>query len=145
MTRKQVFWFWGAMDAIYLVRYWVTSAVEGRVPYLSDIESALWVLRDHSVLQIYTFALVMLLQISIVASCFLFLLSSEKARWLVYLQTPLRLVFFIPSISLLLIGAQLVPGYSVVVMAVLVVASEAMKVWSVWRWGKESDVSSTRR
>ena len=145
MTRKQFFWFWGAMDAIYLVRYWVTSAVEGRVPYLSDIESALWVLRDHSVLQIYTFGLVMLLQISIVASCFLFLLSSQKVRWLVYLQTPLRLVFFIPSVSLLLIGAQLVPGYSVVVMAVLVVASEAMKVWSIWRWGKKSGVSSTRR
>lgn len=70
MTRKQVFWFWGAMDAIYLVRYWVTSVVEGRVPYLSDIESALWVLRDHSVLQIYTFGFVMLLQISIIASCF---------------------------------------------------------------------------
>ena len=145
MTRKQVFWFWGVMDAIYLVRYWVTSAVEGRVPYLSDIESALWVLRDHSVLQIYTFGFVMLLQISIVASCFLFLLSSKKVRWLVYLQTPLRLVFFIPSISLLLIGAQLVPDYSVLVMAVLVVVSEAMKVWSVWRWGKESDVSSSRR
>lgn len=93
MTRKQVFWFWGAMDAIYLVRYWVTSVVEGRVPYLSDIESALWVLRDHSVLQIYTFGFVMLLQISIIASCFLFLLSSQKVRWLVYLQTPLRLVF----------------------------------------------------
>lgn len=98
------------MDAIYLVRYWVTSVVEGRVPYLSDIESALWVLRDHSVLQIYTFGFVMLLQISIIASCFLFLLSSQKVRWLVYLQTPLRLVFFIPSVSLLLIGAQLVPA-----------------------------------
>lgn len=84
------------MDAIYLVRYWVTSVVEGRVPYLSDIESALWVLRDHSVLQIYTFGFVMLLQISIIASCFLFLLSSQKVRWLVYLQTPLRLVFFHP-------------------------------------------------
>ena len=91
MTRKQVFWLWGAMDAIYLVRYWVTSVVEGRVPYLSDIESALWVLRDHSVLQTYTFGFVMLLQISIMASCFLFLLSSQKVRWLVYLQTPLRL------------------------------------------------------
>jgi len=137
VTRKQVFWFWGAMDAIYLVRYIATSAREGRIPYFNDIENALWLLRDHSVVQIYTFGFVMVLQMSVVASCFLFFLNSEKTRWLVYLQTPLRLAFFIPSISLLLIAAQLVPSYNVVLMAVLVVASEMMKVWSVWRWGKK--------
>ena len=44
MTRKHVFWFWGAMDALYLIRYAVASAIEARIPYLSDLESALWVL-----------------------------------------------------------------------------------------------------
>lgn len=137
MTRKQVFWFWGAMDAIYLVRYAVTSAMEGRIPYLSDIESALWVLREHSVVQFYMFIFAILLQLSIVMSCMLLFLGRGWVRWIVYLQTPLRLAFIIPSVSLLLVGAQLVPSYNWILMAVLVVVSEGLKVWSVWHWGKK--------
>lgn len=135
MTRNHVFWFWGAMDAIYIARYVIASAMEGRVPYFSDVKNALWLLREHSVVQVYAFVFVMLLQASIVASCVLFFRKSEKVNWVVYLQAPLRLAFFVPSVSLLLIGAQLVPDYNLVLMAVLVVASEMMKVWSVWRWG----------
>ena len=136
MKRKHVFWFWGAMDALYLIRYAVASTIEGRIPYLSDFESALWVLRDHSVVQLYMFGFAMLLQVSIVISCLLFFLGREQVRWITYLQTPLRLAFIVPSVSLLLVGAQLVPNYNVVLMAALVVVSEAVKVWSVWRWSK---------
>ncbi|MCK3846063.1 MULTISPECIES: hypothetical protein [Pseudomonas] len=138
MTRKHVFWFWGAMDALYLIRYAVTSAMEGRIPYLSDIESASWVLREHSVVQLYMFGFAMLLQVSIVLSCLLFFLGREQVRWVTYFQTPLRLAFIVPSVSLLLVGAQLVPNYNVVLMAVLVAGSEGVKVWSVWRWRKKS-------
>jgi hypothetical protein len=140
MTRKQVFWFWGAMDAIFLARYAVTSAMAGRVPYLSDIESASWLLHEHSVLQLYMFALAMLLQASIVLSCLLFCLGRESVKWVVYLQTPLRLAFVVPSVSLLLVGAPLVPNGNWVAMAALVVISEAAKVWSVWRWRKTGQV-----
>ena len=136
MTRKQVFWFWGAMDAIFLARYAVTSAMEGRVPYLSDVESALWLLREHSVVQLYLFGLAMLLQVSIVISCLLFFFSRKSVKWVVCVQTPMRLAFIVPSVSLLLVGAQFVPNYNPVVMAVFVVISEALKVWSVWRWSK---------
>ncbi|TKJ76795.1 hypothetical protein PspCFBP13509_22055 [Pseudomonas sp. CFBP13509] len=138
MTRKHVFWFWGAMDALYLIRYAVASAIEGRIPYLSDLESALWVLRDQSVVQLYMFGFAMLLQVSIVISCVLFFLGREQVRWVTYLQTPLRLAFIVPSVSLLLVGAQFVPNYNVVLMAVLVIVSEGIKVWSVWRWCKKS-------
>ncbi|WP_222938796.1 hypothetical protein, partial [Pseudomonas veronii] len=112
------------------------SAIQARIPYLSDLESALWVLRDHSVVQLYMFGFAMLLQVSIVISCLLFFLGREQVRWITYLQTPLRLAFIVPSVSLLLVGAQLVPNYNVVLMAALVVVSEAVKVWSVWRWSK---------
>jgi hypothetical protein len=82
------------------------------------------------------FGFAMLLQVSIVISCLLFFLGREQVRWITYLQTPLRLAFIVPSVSLLLMGAQLVPNYNVVLMAALVVVSEAVKVWSVWRWSK---------
>ena len=137
MTRKHVFWFWGAMDALYLIRYAVASAIQARIPYLSDVESALWVLRDHSVVQLYMFGFAMLLQVSIVISCLLFFLGCKQVRWVTYLQTPLRLAFIVPSVSPLLVGAQLVPNYNLVLMAVLVIISEAIKVWSVWRWCKK--------
>lgn len=136
MTRKAVFWFWGAMDALYLIRYAVASAKEGRIPYLTDLESALWVLSDHSVVQLYMFGLAMLLQVSIVMSCLLFFLGREQVKWVTYLQTPLRLAFIVPSFSLLMVGAQLVPNDNLVLIAALVVVSEAVKVWSVWRWSK---------
>jgi hypothetical protein len=142
MTRKQIFWFWGTMDAIYLARYVINSVLGGRIPYLSDIENALWVLREHSAVQLYMFASVLFLQASIVVSCLMFFLQKEWVKGLVYLQAPLRLAFLIPSVSLLLIGAQLAPNYNWVLMAVLVVISEIVKVWSVWRWSKKADISS---
>lgn len=78
----------------------------------------------------------MLLQISIVISCLLFFFGRETVKWVVYVQTPMRLAFVVPSVSLLLVGAQFVPSYNLILMAVLVVISEALKVWSVWRWSK---------
>ncbi|WDU62121.1 hypothetical protein LRS56_25695 [Pseudomonas poae] len=138
MTRKQVFWFWGGMDAIYLTRYFITSVMAGRVPYFSDMESALWLLREHSVVQLYIFGFSMLLQVSIVISCGLFFLKSTRVKWVVYLQTPLRLALVVPSVSLLLLGAQAVPNYNLVLMTALLVLSEIAKVWSVWRWSKLS-------
>lgn len=134
MTRKHVFWFWGIMDALYLARYLITSVMGGRIPYVSDIENALWILREHSVAQFYMFILVMFLQTSMIMSAGLFFLQKERVKWLVLLQLPLRLALLIPSVSLLLIGARLVPNYNVALMVVLVVVSEAVKVWSVWRW-----------
>lgn len=138
MMRKRVFWFWGVMDAFLLIRYAVTSAMGGRIPYLSDIENASWLLRDHSVVQFYMFGFAMLLQVSIVISCVLFFLGRESVKWVVYLQTPFRLAFIVPSVSLLLVGAQLFRDYNWVLMAVLVVVSEGVKVWTVWRWSKNS-------
>lgn len=134
MTRKKVYWFWGAMDAFFLARYAVTSVMGGRVPYLSDVETALWLLREHSVLQLYLFGFAMLLQVSIVISCLLFFFGRETVKWVVYVQTPLRLAFIVPSVSLLLVGAQFVLNYNPLLLVALVITSEALKVWSVRRW-----------
>lgn len=137
MTRKHVFWFWGVMDALYVVRYVITSVMGGRIPYINDIESALGILSEHSVAQFYMFILVMFLQASIIVSAGLFFLQKKYVKWIVFLQVPLRLAFLIPSVSLLLIGARLAPDYNVVLMVALVVVSETVKVWSVWRWSKK--------
>jgi hypothetical protein len=137
MSRRRIWLVWGAMDAIYLIWYSTNSFLNNRIPYLSDVINASAILQEHSVVQMYMFVLALVLQVSILASCALFFLQKKSVRWLVFFQTPLRLVLVIPSVSLLLIGARIVPHYSVPLMAVLIGTSEILKIWSVWRWSKK--------
>ena len=137
MNRRRIWLLWGAMDAIYLIWYSSNSFLNNRIPYLSDVISASDVLREHSDVQIVMFMGALVLQASIFASCAMFFLQKKSVRWLVFFQTPLRLVLVIPSVSLLLIGARVLPQYNVLAMAGLIGASEILKVWSVWRWSKK--------
>ena len=137
MSHRRIWLFWGAMDAIYLIWYSSNSFLNNRTPYLSDVISASDVLREHSDVQIVMFMGALVLQASIFASCAMFFLQKKSVRWLVFFQTPLRLVHIIPSVSLLLIGARVFPHYNVLAMAGLIGASEILKVWSVWRWSKK--------
>ena len=138
MNRKKVWWLWGGLDAIYVIWYVLNSLLGGRVPFFSDIASAVNIFPDHGSVQIYMFAFNLVLQVSVIFSCALFLLQKAQVKWLVYSQTPLRLIFIVPSVSILLIGARVFPDYNVIFMAVLVVISEAAKVWSVRRYGQKS-------
>lgn len=136
MTRRQVFWFWGVMDAIVVAFYFLTSVARGRVPYLTDFAQAIWFLEDGGITAFYILGLTVLMVISILVSCLLFFLERDWVKWVVYLQTPVRVVALIPSVSLLHIGAAYVFGPYLVLPVSLVLISEALKVWSVWRWSK---------
>jgi hypothetical protein len=74
------------------------------------------------------------LQLSIVASCLLFLAQRKQAKWLAYVQIPLRLVFLLPSVSLLMVGVKFMPGYNTTVMLMLIGFSEVLKVLSLWKY-----------
>ena len=137
MSRRRIWLLWGAMDAIYLIWYSINSFLNNRIPYLSDVVNASAILQEHSVVQLYMFVLALILHVSIFASCAMFFLQKRSVGWLVFFQTPLRLVLVIPSISLLLIGARIAPHYSLPLMAGLIGASEILKVWSVWRWSRK--------
>lgn len=138
MNRKKVWWLWGGLDAIYIAWYFLGSFLNGRIPFFSDIASAMDILVDHGLVQVYMFVFNLILQVSIIISCALFLSQKTQVKWLVYLQAPLRLIFIVPSVSILLVGARAFPNYNIVFMAVLVVASEVIKVWSVRRYGQKS-------
>ena len=137
MSRRRIWLLWGAMDAIYLIWYSINSFLNNRIPYLSDVVNASAILQEHSVVQQYMFVLALVLQLSVFASCAMFLLQKKTVWWLVFFQAPLRLVFVIPSVSLLFIGARIVPHYSVPLMVGLIGASEILKIWSVCRWSKK--------
>lgn len=137
MSREHTWWLWGVLDALYLGWYAINSIINHRIPYFSDVGSALEILQEHSDVQIYMFLLSMVLQVSLIVSCVLFLLQKEQVKWVVCLQAPFRLIFVLPSVSLFFIGARFFPDYNLALMALLVVASEIVKVWSVWRWSKK--------
>ncbi|WP_189395694.1 hypothetical protein [Pseudomonas laurentiana] len=129
---KSVVWFvWGGLDALYLVWYVLGSLRHKKIPYLTDLENTLALLGELGSAQVAMVALSWVLQLSIFVSCFLFLTRRDAARWVAYSQLPLRLFFIVPSVSVLLVGVQFFPGYSPLLMIVLVVVSEVIKFWSL--------------
>ncbi|MEN5201596.1 hypothetical protein ABE525_20425 [Pseudomonas wadenswilerensis] len=72
------------------------------------------------------------LHLSIIVSCLLLLAGRKSGVYLGWLQIPFRLMFMVPSISILLVWAKLSPAYSLWLMLVLVIASEVVKAGSLW-------------
>ncbi|WP_097305061.1 hypothetical protein [Pseudomonas chlororaphis] len=131
LSRNRIWQFWGGLDVLYLLWYVSSSARLGKVPFWDDLAMATEVLKDHG-----TAALVMVminwgLQLSIVVSAFLFLFQRKDAKWLGLAQIPLRLMFVVPSFSVLLIGAYFFPGYNPLMMLGVIVLSEIIKGWSL--------------
>lgn len=74
-----------------------------------------------------------LLQFSVILSAVLFLCGYRWARYLGFAQIPFRLLLIYPSVSLILLAGSYWPDYQVM-LVVLVLASEALKAWSLWRF-----------
>ncbi|STR67199.1 arginine/ornithine antiporter [Klebsiella michiganensis] len=84
----------------------------------------------------WLFTLHFILTISIPASMILFWHQSRYAPWLAYAQTPLRLAFMLPSLSLVVWLAQAVALKSAAFFIALLLVSEAAKVVTLWRCRK---------
>jgi hypothetical protein len=136
LSAEKVYVGWGVFDAIYIVRYVLLSVSAGRIPYVDDFNSAMGLLAVHGALPKFLAALVWALEISIVLSCCLFFLRWRIARWLAYVQVPLRLVLFVPSISVLFMGPDLKERYGIALLLSLLVISEGLKVWTLWVSGR---------
>lgn len=76
------------------------------------------------------------LQISIVASSILLILrvGGKSTRVITYLQIPFRLIYYVPSVSLVLIGLNYFEDYSVVVAYSLLFLSEVVKAYTMQKW-----------
>jgi len=132
-TRKRrVYLVWGILDAFYITWYCANSWIGGRVPYISDLSSSIILLEQQGGTSFITTLLSWTLQLSIILSCLMFLLRFSWAKYVAYIQTPFRLFYLIPSISLILPAAQLMPGFSLIFL-LSIVTSEALKIWSLWK------------
>lgn len=133
--KTTVWWVWGIFDAIYLGWYIFESIARGKIPYISDGISTFWLLSEQGVSQTVMAVLSWTFQMSIIFTCVLYFSRRDCVKWLSYLQTPLRLVFLVPSVSVLLVGVQFFPNYTPVLMVFLIFISELIKCWSLWKFG----------
>ncbi|CDF83528.1 hypothetical protein ACA097_02040 [Pseudomonas sp. QL9] len=128
LSGKRILRVWGALDLFQVAWYSLHSWNAGRTPFWSDLSGVL-ALNDQLGTGLASVGLLAwVLQCSIVISAVLFLFAHPLNRVLGIAQIPLRLFFLSPSVSLLLPLAGHAPG---VVMAGLVVVSEALKGWSL--------------
>ena len=136
LKRKKVFWFWAGMDLFYLIEFVGWNLYHRRVPFYDDILAYLQLLHTYGSAAAWLFPLNFLLITSIPVSMVLFLRQSRYALWLTWAQTPLRLVFMLPSLSLVLWMLREMGSKGVAFFIGLLLLSEAAKVVTLWRCRK---------
>lgn len=124
---------WGLLDAFYVVWYSLMSWKNGRIPYITDLSNTLALGSELGGPNMAVATMSWLLQFSIILSAVLLLYGYRWARYLGFAQIPFRLLLVYPSVSLILVAGGYWPDHQVM-LVVLVLASEALKAWSLWRF-----------
>ena len=127
------------MGAFFIVLYVQGSLRRGQILYYTDAQNMIGLLQDHGIFAKWLAGMSFTLHLSIIVSCLLLLAGRKSGVYLGLLQIPFRLMFMVPSISILLVWAKLSPAYSLQptayslwLMLVLVIASEVVKAGSLW-------------
>lgn len=131
-SNKYIWWGWGVLDVLYLLDYVLSSILRGNAPFYSDALSAMRLIDDHGDYAIAFVVLGWVLQLSIIASSILLMRRSMWGQRLVWVQLPLRLFLFVPSVSVLLSYAGFHFAAGSVQLIAWVVVTELVKVWSLW-------------
>ncbi|QVM90947.1 hypothetical protein JYG34_23575 [Pseudomonas entomophila] len=136
-SRRTTWWCWGAFDALLLADYLLKVISTGRVPFLSDLLRLPAIMSDHGLSTALLMALRTGFLLSLVVSCVLFFAQHASVKWLVALQLPLRLLFFIPSISLLYLYAGFSASANPTRALLTVLACELLKIGTLWFFSKK--------
>lgn len=132
MKIKWLYLFWGVMDLIYIVLFCYLGFSQGKIPFYSDIKSFALLSAEHGALSVVLFLLSLSLNVSIVVSMLLFFCRKSSVSYLVYIQTPLRLLFTVPSISFFLWFAKAGGATSAMLLFALLLLSEVIKFCSIF-------------
>lgn len=123
---------WGLLDAFHIAWYSLMSWKSGRIPYVTDLSNTIALGSELGGPNTAVAAMSWLLQLSILLSAVLFLCGYRPARSLGFAQIPFRLLLVSPSVSLILVAG----GYwsdRPAILVVLLLASEALKAWTLWK------------
>ena len=144
LTLKMVFYFWAALDLFYIARFVWINLEQGRIPVVGDIMAFYDIFPAQGVYALLFFSLSLLLNCSIIVSSFLLFTQWKSVHWLIYAQTPLRILFVIPSLSFL---PWLFKTLTINIGAFLLLAtiiSEVLKVLSI-NFVRRCDATNPRK
>ncbi len=101
LKHNYIFYFWAVFDLFYTLRFIWLNISQGRIPLIDDILSFSDIYPQQGAYSLVLFSFSLLLNVSIVFSAVMLLKKWKYVSWIVYFQTPFRLFFMIPSISIL--------------------------------------------
>ncbi|HGG8858638.1 TPA: hypothetical protein ACTYSE_003137 [Enterobacter roggenkampii] len=100
LKRKYVLYSWAIFDLFYIARFIWLNISQGQIPLIDDILSFSNIYPQQGAYSLVLFSFSLLLNISIVFSAVMYLKKWKYVSWIVYIQTPFRLFFMIPSVSI---------------------------------------------
>jgi hypothetical protein len=127
-----VWWIWGSLDVICVWWFVGKDIYRGGIPYFDTANSLFKALEGNVALQLSIALSNLLLHLSIIVSCVLFLRMSKIAKWVAYAQIPFRLLFAVPSVSLSIIVIDTMPFFHDLIIPSALVFSELVKVATLW-------------
>ncbi|EKT4467374.1 hypothetical protein QEL93_002784 [Pseudomonas putida] len=136
MNGKRIIWYcWGVFDALLVAQHVITTIANGGIPFISGLLQISAVMESQGGWFALYFLARWALLLSILVSCGLFLAQRDSVKWLVWLQSPARVLFFMPSVSLISLYPGYTPSGSPALFLAVVVACEVLKLWSLWFFG----------
>ncbi|EWG74270.1 hypothetical protein [Enterobacter sp. DC3] len=101
LKRNRVLNCWAIFDLFYIIRFGWLNISHGRIPLVDDILFFSEIYPQQGVYSLILFSFSLLFNVSVIFSAVMFLKKWKYANWIVYVQTPFRLFFMIPSVSIL--------------------------------------------
>lgn len=138
LKRNGVLYFWAVLDLFYIARFVWLNISQGRIPLVDDIFSFSEVYPQQGAYALVTFSLSLLLNISVISTAVVFLKKWKYAHWVVYFQTPLRLFFTTPSVSILPWVFNVMSVKSGVILISVVFISEIVKLGTFYLTRKDN-------
>lgn len=129
---RAVFLAWGGFDFLYIAIYFANSFRRGNIPYIYDFTETVKNISSHGGgAEGATIIVYWMLQISILISCALSLYMKNEVKILFYMQTPLRIIFLVPSISFLFPVMGYFGVLTTISTTIVVLVSESIKIYSL--------------
>jgi len=132
LKRNHVLYFWAVFDLFYIARFSWLNISQGRIPLVDDVVSFGDIYPQQGAYSLILFSFSLLLNISIIFSAVMFLKQWKYAHWLVYFQSPLRIFFMVPSISILPWVFKVMSIKVGMLFFLSVLISEVIKIGSIY-------------
>ena len=133
-SRDKTLVLWGGFDVTHIVWLVYAGVSAGKIPYYSDFLSSLRSVAAYGGVEGYVLAsLGWLMEASIFLSAGALLMRRPIAILICWIQLPFRLLLAFPSISVIPIFLGFFENYSLLVAFALIVLSEVVKAYTLWR------------